>query len=305
MTGTRIVHSLAYVGFRSPAAAEWVTFGPDVLGLELAPAGADGTVRLRNDDRAWRIAVHPGDADDLAYLGWEVAGPDGLAEACDRLRATGLDVQVGSAELAATREVDGLAWFVDATGTRHELAYGLAAGTTPFAPGRPGVRFVTGDGGLGHVVLVVPDLAEATDLYVDRLGFAHSDDIDLGLLVRFLHCNPRHHSLAVTEVPGMVGVHHLMLEVADPDDVGRAHDRAVAAGHAMAMGLGRHTNDEMFSFYVRTPSGFEVEYGSGGRRIDLSAPWTPGSYDAMSHWGHQPPADAPPPGILRFVEVVG
>ena len=31
------------------------------------------------------------------------------------------------------------------------------------------------------------------------------------------------------------------------------------------MTLGTHTNDRMTSFYVRTPSGFEIEYGFGGR----------------------------------------
>ena len=34
------------------------------------------------------------------------------------------------------------------------------------------------------------------------------------------------------------------------------------------MTLGRHTNDLMTSFYVRTPSGFEIEYGTGGLVVD-------------------------------------
>ena len=135
------------------------------------------------------------------------------------------------------------------------------------------------------------------------MGFGHSDDIDMGLYVRFLHCNPRHHTLAFSAVPGMVGVHHLMIEVADPDDVGRAYDLVGATDHPVSMSLGRHTNDEMFSFYVRTPSGFEIEYGSGGRLIDTNHPWTTGHYDAMSTWGHNPPAAPMFPGILRPFEV--
>jgi hypothetical protein len=52
--------------------------------------------------------------------------------------------------------------------------------------------------------------------------------------------------------------------------------------------LGRHPNDEMFSFYGFTPSGFQFEFGWGGRLID-DADWTPKTYDRISDWGHHPP----------------
>lgn len=298
-----LVQSLAYLGFTTPNTEEWRTFGPDVLGLEVTDLGPDGSLRLRNDDRAWRIALHPGDRNDLAYLGWAVDGPTGLAAAVEALRAAGVDVHEGDTDLAATRSVEAVAWFLDPFGFRHELTHGLATGE-PFAPGRPGVEFVTGDGGLGHAVLIVPDLDRATDFYVGVFGLRHSDDVDMGLFVRFLHCNPRHHTLAFSAVPGMVGVHHLMLEVTDPDDVGRAYDLVNSAEIPVAMTLGKHTNDEMFSFYVRTPSGFEIEYGAGGRLIDPAQPWTPEHYDAMSRWGHKPPPEPLFPGILRPAEVI-
>ena len=63
----------------------------------------------------------------------------------------------------------------------------------------------TGEGGLGHIVLIVPDLEAATEFYVRLLGFRHSDDIESGLKLRFLHCNPRHHTVALVgcaEPPG-------------------------------------------------------------------------------------------------------
>jgi len=70
----------------------------------------------------------------------------------------------------------------------------------------------------------------------------------------------------------------------------------------LAMSLGRHTNDHMTSFYVRTPSGFEIEYGTGGRLID-DATWEVGTFDAQSFWGHKPPADGPLfPAIIRPFE---
>lgn len=70
-----MIDSLAYIGFTSPNTQAWTTFGPEVLGLQVAAALPDGAVRLRNDDAAGRIAIHPGSADDLAYLGWAVSGP--------------------------------------------------------------------------------------------------------------------------------------------------------------------------------------------------------------------------------------
>ena len=100
----------------------------------------------------------------------------------------------------------------------------------------------------------------------------------------------------------MAGVHHVMLEVTDVDDVGRAYDLVQERGLEVAMTLGRHTNDHMTPFYVRTPSGFEVEYGAGGRLLDTSRSWEPEHFDAMSFWGHKPPAEPLLPGILRFLE---
>ena len=52
-----------------------------------------------------------------------------------------------------------------------------------------------------------------------------------------------------------------MLEVEQSTDVGRALDIVNDKKLTLAMSLGRHTNDMMTSFYVRTPSGFEIEYG--------------------------------------------
>lgn len=301
MTFDPVVSSLAYIGFTSPAAGEWSSFGPDILGLELVDPGPDGAVRLRVDDVAWRIAVHHGDTDDLAYLGWSVDGPEGMARAVEAVGSTGTDVHTDDAQLAAARDAEAVAWFTDPFGFRHELAHGRRSGETPFAPSLPGVSFVTGDAGLGHAVLVLPDLDVATDFYIGAMRFGHSDDVDVGVPVRFLHCNPRHHSLAFSAVPGVAGFHHLMLEVTDPDEVGRAHDRVQEAGLPLAMGLGRHTNDRMFSFYVRSPSGFEVEYGAGGLLIDTTEPWTTGQYDAGSAWGHRPPAERLLPGMIRPV----
>ncbi len=293
-----MIRSLGYIGFTSPNAEKWLEFGPDVLGLELAGRGPDGAVRLRVDDAAWRISVHPGERDDLAYLGWTVGGPDELEQAIVALEKHGFEVTRGDKQLAALRAVTDLAFFRDPFGFRHELSVGLLHKPASFRPGQPLTRFVTGDGGLGHAVLLVPDLRRAEEFYLNVLGFKLSDRIESGISIRFLHCNGRHHTVAFAAIPGMVGMHHLMLEVGSLEDVGKALDRCNARKIPLAMTLGTHTNDRMTSFYVRTPSGFEIEYGTGGILVD-DATWVVDSYDAQSVWGHKPPEQPLPPGILR------
>jgi hypothetical protein len=77
-----------------------------------------------------------------------------------------------------------------------------------------------------------------------------------------------------------------MLETQTLDDVGTALDLAARSGAPLATTLGRHTNDQMVSFYVVTPSGFEVEYGWGGRLVD-DATWVVQRHDRGGLWGHK------------------
>ena len=288
-----MIKGLAYIGFTSPNAEEWRAFGPEVLGAEVAPDGPDGAVRLRVDDAPVRLTIHPGDRDDLAYLGWEADDLDATVAA---VAAAGATVTRGE-----------VARFTDPFGFRHELVASMEHGA-PFAPGRAMSGFVTGEQGLGHAVLIVPDLAAAEEFYTRALGFRVSDTIDAGMTIRFFHCPghaARHHTLAMVSIPGMVGLHHLMLEVGSIDDVGSALDIVNERQIPLAMGLGRHTNDLMTSFYVRTPSGFEIEYGTGGRTVDDDR-WETTLYDATSLWGHKPPATGPLfPSILRPFESAG
>jgi extradiol dioxygenase len=277
-----MIRNLAYIGFRSPDADEWRSFGPEVLGAELAADGPDGAVRLRVDDVAHRIVVHPGERNELAYLGWEVDDVDDTVRALD---VAGITVDDGA--------------FLDPFCFRHELVAKVEPGS-PFTPGRPMAGFVTGEQGLGHVVLIVPDLDAGLAFFTEVLGFRLSDAVESGVSLRFLHCAghaARHHTVALASVPGMVGMHHLMLEVRSLDDVGTALDVVNERQLTLAMTLGRHTNDLMTSFYVRTPSGFEIEYGTGGLVVDDDT-WEVAEHHAQSIWGHQPPAEPLFPGIL-------
>ena len=139
-------------------------------------------------------------------------------------------------------------------------------------------------------MLTVPDFRQAETCYVEALGLRVTDRMDMGggKGATFLRASARHHSLAVTDILPEPGFHHFMIEVKDLDDVGLALDRAVKAGVRIAQTIGRHANDRMISFYALTPSGFQFEFGWGGRIVD-DATWEPTEYDHISEWGHMPP----------------
>jgi extradiol dioxygenase len=70
------------------------------------------------------------------------------------------------------------------------------------------------------------------------------------------------------------------------DDVGYTLDRHHEAKAPISMSLGKHTNDQMVSFYSRSPSGFDVEFGYSGRVVD-EATWTVTQITKPSFWGHR------------------
>jgi 2,3-dihydroxybiphenyl 1,2-dioxygenase len=278
------VRALAYIGVRGADLDEWRSFAQDVLGASVSD-GANGSLRLRIDQRAHRLTVEQGEP-GLAYLGFEVATPRELTELIERLRADGVEV-VEDAGLAAERDVRLLARCHDPAGNVVELVVGHRIDQTPFAS-PTGVQFVTEGEGFGHAFMFVPSFEEAWHFYVDVLGMKLSDTIAIGPGVAyFLHCNARHHSLAIGEVPGMNALLHIMLEVDSLQAVGRALDVVTERRLPITMSLGMHTNDEMVSFYVKSPSGFDVEYGCHGRKVD-DDDWTVGHYSAISYWGHRP-----------------
>jgi hypothetical protein len=77
-----------------------------------------------------------------------------------------------------------------------------------------------------------------------------------------------------------------MLELKSIDDVGATYYLCQQKGIRISSTLGRHSNDHMLSFYMISPSGFEVEYGFGARLVDDST-WVIQYHRTASMWGHQ------------------
>ncbi|MEQ8840815.1 MAG: VOC family protein [Acidimicrobiales bacterium] len=281
--------SLGYLHLRTPNPDAWPTFAGDVLGLMPASGPDESAQYYRWDDYPYRLVLEPGDEVGVIAIGYEVGDDRDLASVVAVLEAAGLEVTHGSADEAAARLVSGFASFVDLAGAPVELFYGPILDHVPLVTPRMS-GFVTGDMGLGHVVVSVPDFDSAIDFYRDVLGFHARNTWHLGdMAMAFLGCNPRHHTLAFAAgFPSDGLLRHFMVEAATIDDVGRAQDRCVDNGVPVIMSLGRHTNDHMISFYCQTPDGFMVEVGWGGARVE--DPSTVGTYQITrpSFWGHRP-----------------
>jgi 2,3-dihydroxybiphenyl 1,2-dioxygenase len=285
------IEQLGYLVFEVSDLAAWEAFAEGVLGLEVARRW-DGGLALRMDDHAYRFVVTQGPADDLAAIGWQVADEATLEALAARLRAAGHEVRAATPAETTARQVVRLLHVTDPGGIAIELYVGPSLATAPLHAPLVNGGFVTGEQGMGHLVINAPDGAATNRFYCDLLGFQLSDRITCEFYgyavdITFLHINPRHHSLAFGG-PQPKRLHHFLLEVKTIDEVGRGLDRAMRAGVKVAQLIGRHPNDKMVSYYAFTPSGFQYEYGSGGRLVD-DATWEPTVHDRISEWGHHPP----------------
>jgi len=279
------IAALGYLGVRSDKLDGWSDFAGRLLGMQKADCSGKSRA-FRMDDRVQRLVVcdEPGDA--LAFMGWEVDSPDDLQAYAARLDRAGIGVSWGSRALVDRRFVRDLIAFDDPAGNRIELFYGAIRADDSFTPGRPIDGFKTGSLGMGHAVLHVRDIQAMLAFYRGVLDFRVSDYGLTPYPLYFFHVNGRHHSLAMVG-SGRAGLHHFMVEFRHLDDVGQGYDLAQREDGRVAYTLGRHTNDYMISYYARSPSGFFVESGWGGRVIDPAIWQAHETVDGPSFWGHE------------------
>ncbi|MGQ7958059.1 VOC family protein [Pseudomonas sp. SP16.1] len=290
------IRGLGYVTVASTDLGRWLGYGTQVLGMMADSSALDqGLLYLKMDERPYRLLIQQDSRDGFGACGWEVAGQGAFEQAIAELQQADVEVRRATAEELRQRQVQALACFRDPDGNRHELFWGPRQDFAPFVSPAAVSGFVTSDLGMGHAVLPAPNFDASLDFYQKVMGLGLSDLMKVRFTddsaepekrIHFLHCNnARHHSLALFECPIPSGCVHLMVEVAALDDVGRALDRMHAHGVKLSATLGRHTNDEMTSFYMQTPGGFDMEYGCGGKVMDWQR-HTPFESTVVSHWGH-------------------
>jgi 2,3-dihydroxybiphenyl 1,2-dioxygenase len=271
----------------------WKTFATDILGFQSNGTSGNDSLLLRIDEYAYRLMLQTGDEDDVAFVGWEVPDRPALNALAEVLERAGVKVSRASDREASSRKVESFIRFSDPTGLTLEAFYGpLALYNLPFQSPSGVSGFVTGELGMGHIVIAVSDFAQSLHFYTELLGMRETDYFHVGAPdgsvrpIAFLHCNRRHHSLAFSEAREGKRLRHIMFQVNSLDDVGRTYYRCQDMGVELAGSLGRHSNDHMVSFYVRTPSGFDLEYGWGAREIDDQT-WHVQTHADPSMWGHR------------------
>lgn len=292
-----MLHGLGYLTIQTAELERWRELAVDVLGMVPGDGPDPDAVYLRVDDRAARLILVPGDTEQLVNVGWETSDAAALAAVVRRLEDAGTAVKAGTDEQADARRVQQVVFAQDPAGIELEIFHGAALVHDPLITPY-GARFVTGDQGMGHVVLPTRDPQASYDFYTEVLGFRSrgamrvagqmvpGGDPDGRYFVRFLSTNERHHTLALGPWWQPNGIIHFMLEVAELDDVGRALDRLHQHKVHLSSTLGRHTNDHMVSFYAGTPSGCDVELGCFGRRIPRDG-YSAEDITADSFWGHR------------------
>jgi 3,4-dihydroxy-9,10-secoandrosta-1,3,5(10)-triene-9,17-dione 4,5-dioxygenase len=290
------IRSLGYLRLEATDVSAWREYGLKVLGMVEGSGSTDGALYLRMDEFPARLVIVPGDHDRLMQSGWETANAAGLQEIRAALDVEGTPYKEATAVELADRRVDEMIVFDDPSGNTLEVFHGAALEhrrvVSPY-----GHKFVTEHQGLGHVVLTTRDDMESLHFYRDVLGFKLRDSMrlppqlvgreagDPPAWLRFFGVNPRHHSLAFMPGETPSGIVHLMMEVENNDDVGLCLDRAIRRKVPMSATLGRHVNDKMLSFYMKTPGGFDVEFGCEGLEVE-DASWVARESTAISLWGH-------------------
>ena len=286
------IEALAYIVAESTDLSKWKDFGENMLGTMTAP-GPDGSLYLKVDERAFRIAAVPGKQDRYLASGWEAKNEQAFNETVAALEKAGVKVHAGSEGERKARLVSGLVAFDDPSGNHHELVWGYNGPRAPFVSPIGVSGFKTGIYGLGHTVLPALNFDATLEFFRKVLGFGLSDVFNFQpapdapkMRIYFLHADAgRHHSLALAEMPSPSGCVHMMLEVNSMTEVGLALDRQQKLGVKMMATLGQHENDHMTSFYTLTPGNFAVEYGWGGILVDPATHKTTET-QRVSIWGH-------------------
>ena len=140
----------------------------------------------------------------------------------------------------------------------------LNDGITAYGRARP-VRLM-------HIAMDVPDAGhdEATDFYLNRLGFKAMDRIlPMGT---FMQCegNLEHHNLLLCHRTNRASTNHISMEVWDHDEVIEGGNFMTDQGWKEARRLGRHTiGSNVFRFF-HAPCGGRIEFAFDMDRMDKS-----------------------------------
>jgi catechol 2,3-dioxygenase-like lactoylglutathione lyase family enzyme len=285
MPDSLITH-LRHVDMAIPDYERQLAFYTDIWGLTtvaedtgIAFLAAEGSperyiIRLRKD---------PDKRLDLVSFGaGSEADVDALAE---RLIVKGVRLAAEPGKLATEGGGYGLRFF-DLDGRTIEVSAGVAIREHRKVEERESIPVR-----LSHVVLNGTDPDRTAQWYADTLDFRLSDTLagaDMGTVMNFMRCNPRHHSLAFARGPH-VSLHHVSFELRGIDEFMRWAGRVLRNGTRMVWGPGRHLAGSNTFAYFLDPQQNTIEYTTELQELDEDA-WHPHIYDmhdpsVQDQWG--------------------
>jgi len=289
---------MGYLVVGSQKLGEWKQFASEAIGLHLADETST-SLAFRMDDHARRLIVENDPCEDVLAIGWQLDDESVLLQVIDRLANNGVTVEQVEGAAAESRGVKSLHRFTGPKRLNVELF------TKPILDERPLDMLVSafnlGKAGMGHVSLMSREPERSIAFWQELLDARISDRIELEsgkrvvMDVTFLRVNERHHSVAIAATRSgsldmfRTRIQHVNIEVASLDDLSSAYNRCKTAGYKLTRNIGQHPNDKELSFYVATPSGFELEIGWDALQVDEDT-WQEGkTYSDMSTWGHDVP----------------
>ena len=292
------VTELGYVRFGVSDLGAWRAYLGELLGLEIRDDSGDDKIWARTDFWHHRICVEEDPIDDLLAAGLRVAGPEEFREMQKTLSDAGLQFQLASEEQAIERHVVEYLTVEDPSGIPIELFHGPTLDPhLPFYPARRRFgNFVCGGGGIGHLLIGNAGVEKTYEFY-RLLGLRSASQFRVpipgapepirGYFMHTLAPDAREHTIAFG-LPSPKRCNHLLLEVDTIDDVMVAYGLIKKAGYPMVIDLGRHANDDSFSFYAATPSGFAIELAWGCKGTSQQSYLLNTDY-----YGHEPNPDMP------------
>jgi 2,3-dihydroxyethylbenzene 1,2-dioxygenase len=293
------VTELGYCRFGVSDLEEWRTFVCDILGMEVRDDKEDkDKLWVRLDDWHYRILIEQHDSDDLLAMGLRLSGRKAFSKLKQKLTDDGVPFEEADQALCMERAVIEMLTLTDPSGIPVEVFHGPSLDPhLPFHPARRRFgKFVTGSAGLGHLLIAHAGV-EITAEFYERLGLVSESEFRIPLpsspepiAGRFMHCNhaeAREHTIAFG-LPNPKRCNHLMLEVDNVEDLMTTYGLIKSSKYPIVLDLGRHANDDAFSFYFLTPSGFAFEIS-----YDCCSPKGQSYLLHDDYFGHQPNPDLP------------
>lgn len=287
--------SMGYAVIESNHLERWQALLQKGIGLHLQHIDEQLLV-FRMDQHQRRLIVKRGPAEDFTAIGWQLRDQATLDIVRRRLDARGIAIQESTSAEATER---GVARFWRLIGPKR-LAIELFI--EPLTEEEPlqmlSQGFITGAVGMGHLAITSRRGKDMRRFWQEIFDARQSDTIveQLGgvtLDIEFFRVNPRHHSIAIAQVRGLpidpirTQAQHFNLLVTSVNELTEAFLRCRQLGFEMAHEIGEHPNDREQSFYVLSPSGFEIELGWNALEVD-EASWQTTTYQGISLWGHKP-----------------